>query len=117
MKTTSYCYHSVNVITFGLAQSDHNKRLVLAQFVIENSSVRGSGEINQLLARRDIVIEASFYENDFSNLSTIFFFTKDGDMMMIKRCWTSSTFIIRANNSKIVYSGFELMKLYLRAFF
>ncbi len=29
MKTTGYCYHSVNVITFGLAQSDHIKRLLL----------------------------------------------------------------------------------------
>jgi hypothetical protein len=29
MKTTGYCYHSVNVIPFGLAQSDHIKRLQL----------------------------------------------------------------------------------------
>jgi hypothetical protein len=29
MKTTGYRYHSVNVITFGLAQSDHIKRLLL----------------------------------------------------------------------------------------
>ncbi len=29
IKTTGYCYHSVNVITFGLAQSDHIKRLLL----------------------------------------------------------------------------------------
>ncbi len=29
MKTTGYCYHSVIVITFGLAQSDHIKRLLL----------------------------------------------------------------------------------------
>ncbi len=28
-ETTGYCYHSVNVITFGLAQSDHIKRLLL----------------------------------------------------------------------------------------
>ncbi len=29
IKTSSYCYNSVNVITFGLAQSDHIKRLLL----------------------------------------------------------------------------------------
>ncbi len=29
MKTTGYCYQSVNVITLGLAQSDHIKRLLL----------------------------------------------------------------------------------------
>jgi hypothetical protein len=29
IKTTAYCYHSVNVITFGLAQSDHIKRLLV----------------------------------------------------------------------------------------
>ncbi len=28
-ETTGYCYHSVNVITFGLAKSDHIKRLLL----------------------------------------------------------------------------------------
>ena len=29
IKITVYCYHSVNVITFSLAQSDHIKRLLL----------------------------------------------------------------------------------------
>jgi hypothetical protein len=29
MKTTGYCYHSINVIACGLAQSDHIKRLLL----------------------------------------------------------------------------------------
>ncbi len=29
MKSTGYCYHLVNVITFGLAQSDYIKRLPL----------------------------------------------------------------------------------------
>ncbi len=29
IKTTGYCYHSVDNITFGLAQSDHIKRLLL----------------------------------------------------------------------------------------
>jgi hypothetical protein len=29
IKITGCCYHSVNVITFGLAQSDHIKRLLL----------------------------------------------------------------------------------------
>ncbi len=29
IETTGYCYHSVFVITFGLAQSDHIKRLLL----------------------------------------------------------------------------------------
>ena len=28
VKTIGYCYHSVNVITFGVAQSDHIKRLL-----------------------------------------------------------------------------------------
>ncbi len=29
MKTTGYCYHSVYVITFSVAQRDHIKRLLL----------------------------------------------------------------------------------------
>ncbi len=33
IKTIGYCYHSANVITFGLAQSDHIKRLLLYVYV------------------------------------------------------------------------------------
>jgi hypothetical protein len=59
-----------------------SEALVLAHLVIENSSVRGSGEINQLLARTDTVIKASFKKMTFQIYRPIFF-TKDGNMMMI----------------------------------
>ncbi len=39
IKTTGYCYHSVNVITFGLAQSDHIKRLLLCFFSFVKRSI------------------------------------------------------------------------------
>jgi len=35
------CYHSVNVITFSLAQSDHIKRLLLYYLDVEEESVSG----------------------------------------------------------------------------
>ncbi len=34
IKVTSYCYHSVNVITMGLSQSDHIKKCVLKNLQI-----------------------------------------------------------------------------------
>ncbi len=36
IKTTGYCYHSVNIITFGLAQCDHIKRLLLYSTRLES---------------------------------------------------------------------------------
>jgi hypothetical protein len=38
-KTTGYCYNSVNVITFGLAQSDRIKLLLLYFTIFRRQSV------------------------------------------------------------------------------
>ncbi len=35
---TGYCYHSVNVINIGLAQSDHINRLLLYKDYLQNKS-------------------------------------------------------------------------------
>ena len=50
VKTFGYCYHLVNVITFGLAQSDHIKRLLLYYiFVAIGNKLRNEVERKCLL--------------------------------------------------------------------
>ena len=59
MKITGYCYRSVNVITFSLAQSDHIKRLLL-----QYSNILGFGDQKKVPATQKWVATNLFRTTD-----------------------------------------------------
>ena len=54
----AYCYHSHNVITLSLSQSDHIKRLplhykkVLKKIEKQKNTLKGLGKVEDIFARR-----------------------------------------------------------------
>jgi hypothetical protein len=95
MKTTGYCYHSVNVIAFGLAQSDHIKRLLL---YLENEKACRNG-MSQL--------EHSFLLFLFvSDLATNTLVVKNRDYFLIHKFLFFDAFYFLAK--KVLFASQEM---------